>query len=93
MNGGYILVDCGGLDLTTGSTPVTITGLYERAKTALATGKPIVAHNTVYGTGKPVSPVTAFGWEISATEVVIVGATIHVRIKSDDSVTTLDVTA
>ena len=93
MNGGYCLVDCNGLDLTGGSTPQTITGIWDNAVKALKTGKPIVAENTIYGTGVPVSPVTCFGWYISTTEIVIVGATIHVHIKNDDTVTTLDVTA
>ena len=90
MNGGYILFDGGGLDLTTGSTPVTISGAYKRAKEAFKSGKPIVAYNLFYS-GAPVSPVNSFGWELSTTELVLVSATIHVHIKSDDSVTTLDV--
>lgn len=93
MKGGYIMVDCKGLDLTGGSTPQTITGIWDDAKKALACGKPIVVHNCVYGTGVKVSPVTCFGWYISTTEIVIVGATIHVNIKNDNTVTTLDVAA
>lgn len=93
MNGGYCLVDCKGLDLTGGSTPQTIAGIWDLAVNALKTGKPIVAENTVYGSGVPVSPVTCFGWYISTTEIVIVGATIHVHIKNDNTVTTLDVAA
>ena len=93
MNGGYVMVDCKGLDLTGGNTPQTITGIWNDAKIAMASGKPIVAHNCVYGTGVKVSPVTCFGWYISTTEIVFVGATIHVHIKSDNTVTTLDVAA
>lgn len=93
MNGGYAMVDCKGLDLTGGSTPQTITGIWNDAKIALTSGKPIVAHNCVYGAGVKVSPVTCFGWYISTTEIVIVGATIHVHIKNDNTVTTLDVAA
>lgn len=93
MNGGYVMVDCKGLDLTGGSTPQTITGIWDDAKTAMASGKPIIAHNCVYGTGVKVSPVTCFGWYISTNEIVIVGATIHVHIKNDNTVTTLDVAA
>ena len=33
MNGGYIMIDCTGLDLTKGSTEQTITGLYSKVKT------------------------------------------------------------
>ena len=91
MKGGYIMVDCKGLDLTGGSTPQTITGIWSDAKKALASGKPIVAHNCVYGAGVKVSPIVSFGWYISTTEIVIVSATIHVHIKNDNTVTTLDV--
>ena len=90
MNSGYIMVDCGGLDLTTGSTPVTVSGLWKRAQAAMKSGKPIVAHTLKYGDA-PVTPIPCFGWALSSTEVVMVSATIHVHIKSDDKVTTLDV--
>ena len=91
MKGGYTLLDCTGLDLTGGSTPQSIAGAWEKSKNALATGKPIVAVGSVYGTGVPVSPVTCFGWYISATEIVIVGATLHIHVKNDNTVTVLDV--
>lgn len=93
MNGGYYLVDCKNLDLTGGDTPQTISGIWNKAKTAIATGKPIIAENCIYGTGVPVSPVTCFGWYISSTEIVIVGATLHIHIKNDDTLTVLDVAA
>lgn len=93
MKGGYIMVDCKGLNLTGGSTPQTITGIWNDAKTALASGKPIVTHNCVYGTGIKVSPIVCFGWYISTTEIVIVCSTIHVHIKNDNTVTTQDVAA
>ena len=90
MNGGYFMVNCKGLDLTE-TDPQTISGIWNDAVTAIATGKPIIAHNCVYGTGVNVSPVTCFGWYISATEIVIVGATLHIHIKSDNTATVLDV--
>lgn len=90
MNGGYYMVNCKGLDLTD-TDPQSIAGIWNDAVTAIATGKPIVAHGCIYGTGVPVSPVTCFGWYISATEIVIVGATLHIHIKSDNTATVLDV--
>lgn len=90
MNGGYILIDCMGLDLTGGDTPQTITGIWENAVKAIATNKPIIAHNCFYGDA-PVSPVTCFGWYIADDEIVIVGATLHVHIKNTDSVIVIDV--
>ena len=90
MNGGYIMVNCKGLDLTD-TDPQTIPGIWNDAVTAMGTGKPIIAHGCIYGTGVNVSPVTCFGWYISETEIVIVGATLHIHVKSDNTATVLDV--
>lgn len=91
MNGGYILVDVTGLNLSS-SSEQEITGIWDKAVTALKVGKPIVVHGCTYGAA-PVSPVTCFGWYIGATEIVIVGATLHVHIKNDDTAVVLDVAA
>lgn len=90
MNGGYYLVDCLGIDLTE-TDPQSITGIWDKAVEALKTEKPIIAHNCVYGTGKKVSPVTCFGWQIASDEIVIVGATLHIHVKDNDTATVLDV--
>lgn len=87
--GGYILLDCGGLNLAS-SSPQTISGSWARAKAALAANKPIVAGNCKYSTA-PVSPVSCFGWAIAADEIVIVGATLHIHVKDDNTCTVLDV--
>lgn len=90
MIGGYIILDGGGLDLTTGSTPVTINGIWNAATAAMKSGKPIIATNLKYGSA-PVTPVPCFGWVLADDEVVLVSATIHVHIKDNDKVTTIDV--
>lgn len=89
--GGYIIIDCKGLDLTGGSTPQSISGSWKTAVNAITSGKPIVAENCIYGTGVPVSPVPCFGWYISSSEIVIVGATLHIHVKNDNTITVLDV--
>ena len=90
-NGGYIMVDCTGLNLAL-DTAQNISGIWDEAVKAMKQNKPIIAHGATYGTA-PVSPVTAFGWYISSTEIVIVGATLHVHIKNDNTATVLDVAA
>lgn len=55
MNGGYVLIDCKGLNLLAQSTQ-TINGLFERLTEARNTGKPIVLYNLVYGEGVPLTP-------------------------------------
>lgn len=89
MNGGYLNVDVTGLDLSK-SEKQTITGIWDKAVTALKLEKPIHVHGCTYGPAL-VSPVPCFGWYIAADEIVIVGATLHVHIKNDDSATVLDV--
>ena len=91
MNGGYILVDVTGLNLSS-SDEQEIAGIWDKAVTALKVGKPIVVHGCTYGAA-PVSPVTCFGWFIGASEIVIVVANLHVHIKDDDTAIVLDVAA
>lgn len=91
MNGGYIMVNCKGLELTE-TDPQSIEGIWEAAQEAIKANKPIIAYNSLYATA-PVSPVTCFGWALSATEIVIVGATLHIHVKSDNTATVIDVAA
>lgn len=91
MNGGYYMLDATGLDLSE-TDPQEIAGSWDQAQTALAIGKPLVFCGAKYGNA-PVSPVPGFGWQISAGEIVLVGATLHIHVKDDDTCTVLDVTA
>lgn len=86
MIGGYILVDCKGLDLTKGSTPQTITGIYDVAKKAMATGKPIVACNTVWGSGKSVTPISVMAIDFGS-EIICTSATLQIIITPSDVIT------
>ena len=90
MNGGYILLDCTGLDLRD-NTAQDIPGSWDKAVAAIKAEKPIVACNSEYGSGNHVSPVTCFGWYLDTDEIVIVGATLHIHVKDDDTCTVLDV--
>lgn len=90
--GGYIMVDCTGIDLTTGDTPITVPGIWDIATAAMKSKKPIVAEGLTYGDA-PVTPVNCFGWVLADDEIVFVSATIHVHIKDDNTVTTIDVAA
>ena len=89
MKGGYILIDCTGLDLSSNAAQ-EIAGSWKKAQNALDAEKPIVAVGATYGNA-PVTPVTCFAWRISETEIVIVGATLHCHVKNDNTVTVLDV--
>ena len=84
--GGYVLVDCGGLDLTSESTQ-TIPGLYKQCQDALATKKQILAENCIWGTGKSISPIPVFGIQISSTEIIFTSSTLQVAVDDDNEVT------
>lgn len=90
MNGGYYNIDCTGIDLTE-TDPQSITGIWNKAVDLLQVGKPAFAYGCVYGSGKPVSPVPIFAWQIATDEIVVVGATLHIHIKDNDTATVLDV--
>lgn len=59
MNGGYIMVDCKGMDLTATSSQ-TISGLYAKCEKAMESGKPILFCNCVYGEGANLSPIPVY---------------------------------
>ena len=91
MNSGYILVDCGGLELNSDSTQ-SITGLYNRAKAALATGKPVFAVNCLMNDGY-CSPVSVAAWQENSTTIIATGHVFRVSIESDDDVTVTNLIA
>ena len=87
MKGGYVLVDCKGLDLTSQSTQ-TITGLYAKVKKAMATGKMIIAENMIWGDDGYISPVHVFGIDMGSTYgIYCTASTLQIRISPADVVT------
>ena len=92
-NGGYIMVDCGGLDLTKGETPQTISGLYSKVKKAMLSGKPMYATNCIWGTGKPISPIQTFAIQLYSDEIYCTASTLQVRVKDTNVVTIVNMVA
>lgn len=88
MNGGYIMIDCTGLDLLLGETPQTVTGLHARIAEAVKTGKALYANNCIWGEGKPVTPVQVFAFYFADIETYIVTAsTLQIIVPKNDIVT------
>ena len=88
MNGGYIMIDCTGLDLLLGDTPQTVTGLHARIAEAVKTGKALYANNCIWGEGRPVTPVQVFAIYFADIETYIVTAsTLQIIVPKNDSVT------
>ena len=86
MNGGYIMINCAGLDLTKGSTPQTITGIYAECQKAMKTGKPIYAYNCAWGL-LPLTPIQVFLVQINSTQVIATSSTLQVVVANNDSIT------
>lgn len=89
-NSGYIMVDCGGLDLND-STEQTIDGIYDRAKAAIKTGKACLVTNCVMS-GAPCTPVSVVAWEEGDT-IIATGHVLRVTIEDDDGVTVTNLVA
>lgn len=86
MVGGYILVDCEGLDLLKGSTPQTITGIRKKVEDAMATGKEIRACNCIWGEGVAVTPISVLCVELG-DYVIATASTLQIWISKQDVVT------
>lgn len=84
MNGGYVLIDCTGLDLTKGQTPQTISGIHKKVKTAMESGKPIYACNCNWG-GKDVTPIEVFCIEFD-NDIIATASTLQVVISDSDAI-------
>lgn len=88
MKGGYYILDATGVNLLA-AAKATVAGIHAKAITALATGKPIIMQNCVYGANIPASPVPCFG-HMSSTSVVLHTAMLEITIDSADGVTITD---
>ena len=88
---GYILFDCGGLNLNS-SSEQTITGIYNRAKEALDTGKLVLATNCNMS-GMPCSPCAVIAWDQGSDGIIATGHTLRIVIAEDDGVTVTNLVA
>ena len=88
-NGGYIMVDCTGIDLNT-DTKQTISGIFKKVETAFNSGKPVYCVNATFnisGTGNTVSPVAVMVNSDENGGYVATASTLQLWIDSDDGVT------
>ena len=84
VNSGYVFVDCTGLNLND-STEQEISGIYARSRTAIESGKPVLAVNCNMS-GAPCTPVSVVAWEENDT-IVATGHVLRITIAEDDGVT------
>lgn len=85
VNSGYVLFDCGGLDLNK-ATEQTIDGIYDRAKEALTTGKAVFATNCVMS-DMPCTPCAVIAWDQGSDGIIAAGHVLRITIAEDDGVT------
>ena len=91
MNGGYIMIDCTGLDLIKGSTPQTITGLRKRVEDAMALNKPLMCVNANWD-GAFVTPIYCFAIEIG-DDIICTASTLQIVISKTSVVTIVNMAA
>lgn len=91
VNSGYIIFDCGGLNLNTSSSQ-TKAGIYNRAKKALASGKLVLATNCNMS-GMPCSPVAVVAWDQGTDGIIATGHVLRIAISSEDVVTVTNLVA
>ena len=91
MNGGYVLVDCTGIDLLAQSKK-TVNGIYAKCAEAYASGKPIIAANCEYGSGVPMTPIPVMAIVEDGT-YVFTASILQIRVGSDDGVTIVSLLA
>lgn len=87
-NGGYIMVDCTGIDLNT-STKQTVTGIFNRVEIAFKSGKPVYASGATFninGTGNFTSPINVMINSDENGGYVATASTLQLWIDKDDGV-------
>lgn len=85
MNGGYIMIDCTGLDLIKGETPQTITGMFNLVKNAMKTNKPIYCVNANWD-GAYCSPIQVFAIEFDGY-IIVTASTLQITVTEQDVIT------
>lgn len=87
MNGGYIMIDCSGLDLSKGSTEQTINGIYKKVADSMAKNKPLYCVNAVWGDYGKITPIGCFANMSSSTDIIITSSTLQIIITNEDVIT------
>ena len=85
MNGGYIMIDCSGLDLIKGQTPQTLPGMFNRVKSAMETNKPMFCINANWNSAY-CSPIQVFAIEFDGY-IIVTASTLQVNITDEDVIT------
>lgn len=86
MNGGYVMIDCTGLDLTKGSTEQNLPGIYSDTQNCMNSGKPIFANNCVWGADGNVTPIAVMAIQFPGY-IIVTASTLQIVIGENDTIT------
>ena len=85
LTGGYTMIDCSGIELTT-ATKQTITGIYNQVEKALKSGKLVLACNLKFGTN-PCTPAPCMvNDDPNGDELVCTSSVLQLFVGKDDGV-------
>lgn len=85
MQGGYLMLDCTGIDLLK-SSKQTINGIYKQCDDAFKSGKAVYAHNLIWGSGKGCSPIQVMLIPLEDNLYTATASTLQLVITSDNGV-------
>lgn len=91
MKGGYILLDCRGLELTS-PVKLTKTGIYKKVKDAYESGKPVYAVNCLWE-GDPMSPISVMITKRSSGNYIATASTLQIVIDENNGVEIINMLA
>lgn len=91
MVGGYAMIDCKGLELTSESSQ-TITGLYRSVQEAVKSNKPVYAYNCEWE-DDIMTPVSVMITPRSNNTYIATASTLQIVVAPDDSVTIINMLA
>lgn len=94
MKGGYFMVDCTGIDLTSASKQ-TKSGLFAAMQKALKANKPLIAYGMVWGdnSNAPLTPINFFAQQWNSTLIVGTASIKNITVNSSDEVYVTDLTS
>lgn len=92
MNGGYVLINGSGVDVSKGATEQNVTGFYAELISANKTGKPVFIGGMIAGTGVSMSPVQGF-IKTGVNSASFTFSTMQINVTSADVITVTDLTA
>ena len=85
------MIDCKGLELTS-ETKQTITGIFNRIKEALGTGKPCIVYNTKWDS-YPMSPISVMINERPSGHYIATASTLQMEVDNEDGVEIINMLA